>query len=422
MAWPGTFLTGLENALTATGKGIWTFITAAPTAEEMAKFPAPSASTNPLLVLAENTIGSAAQKVRAQVENSLDAVGIITPDKSWPLAIELYGFALTAGVAAHLTSIGLEQLQPLKNIGLSSLAALIGDFAGFSRIAAATIGVLETRVLGQACTYYLQDKHRPVVPDIRDAVIMASKRDITLDQWKRLMGYHGWSMEWVNGMEPGIYTEPRLFELSYAYEDTNLGDAWAKGKLKRRGFSDADVELLFNSLADRVSRTQRSEFYNQAFSYRKDGYITKEEFAAYLDELMLRPSAKQFAIDAAEMAFYHTQTDDLVKIAYNSYVKDVITREEMYEQLIAYGLVPEIASLLCQKADIQKTPKPKAGGKTAATSSSLEARANAVYSYTNQYLDGEITGEQYEEYLLATGIDSNLASISKTLATSRLKA
>ena len=45
-----------------------------------------------------------------------------------------------------------------------------------------------------------------------------------------------------------------------------------------------------------------------------------------------------------------------------------------------------------------------------------------MYSYTNQYLDGEITGEQYEEYLLATGIDSNLASISKTLATSRLKA
>ena len=339
----------------------------------------------------------------------------VTPEDAPAIAYKLYAMAWGAGMLAHGISTITELAHPLKRMGLHHTAAMIGDYAQFGRIAGATIGPLITRVLGQAMTYNVQDKYRPRIPDERMLQIMAVKPDITPEQFRSGMGYAGYSDEWIDAVERTMYHEPRYFELKMMSEDEAASEDWLFTKSRRAGFTETDSKIMVSSYLKTATRTQRLDYYRQGFYLYKEGFIDKEGFESMLDELELRPEAKLFCTKAAELAYLNDYIRDMVGYYVDSYIKDLISEDELLVSLVSLGITSERAWLIAAKAKVRKTPKPARPTTKAAEKAVADIQKKYITLYVTQYRKGLITDSRLRESLLSIGLTPDLAEVTVSL-------
>jgi len=336
----------------------------------------------------------------------------IRPEDAWPIAANLYSFALKQGVAAHATALGAEIAHPIKHVGLGSIPAMIGEFAGFSRVSAASLGILMSRVLAQAMTYNVQKKYRPVQPDDMMLQIMAVKPDITNEQFRKGMAYMGYSEEWIDSIQQTMYHEPRYFELKMMSEDEAATDEWLRLKSRRAGFTEKDTDVMVRSYVKQASRMQRVDYYRQSFYMYKEGYITHERFEELLVEMELRPEALYFARRGAEMAYLSDYLKDMISLYTDSFMKDLIDDDELLVSLLSLGMAPQRAWLVVAKSKIRKTPKPRRVTITEEQKAAAVIQKKYVQLYIQQFRKELITTEKLLTSLLAIGITRDLAEVT----------
>jgi len=358
-------------------------------------------------------------KIYKSFTQMVDGFAPITPENVTPLIAKLYLAAYGFGIGAHLTALGVEAVHPFKNLGMSQVAAMIGDFSGFSRLAGATVGVLESKVVGTATTYALMSKFRPVVPDTGTLQTMAVKGDIDLAKFRRLMGYYGYSDEYLDDIVRTMYREPMYRELLIMAESDVATDAWMIDKLRRAGYDSADAAVMHKALLKRIALTQRNSYYSEAFKLYKEGYINQDLFARVLDELEMRPEAKQFAVKAANLAYLYDATSDQVKYWCDSYQKDLLTDDQLRLHLSLLGIVPERVWLLAQIQRVKKYKKPSQP--TASGLEKVTAQVQDKYSqaYIQLYRKGLIDTDMLLGDLVAIGIVPDLAEATVFLEAAR---
>lgn len=344
----------------------------------------------------------------------------IKPEDAWTIASNLYTFALKSGVAAHATALGAEMVHPVKHVGLGSIPAMIGEFAGFSRVSSASLGVLMSRVLAQAMTYNVQYKYRPLQPDPFLLQIMAVKPDITNEQFRRGMAYQGYSEEWIDAIQTTMYHEPRYFELKMMSEDEAATDEWLRLKSRRAGFTEEDTDVMVRSYVKQAARTQRQDFYKNTFYMYKEGYVTREKFEQMLDELELRPEAKTFGARSAELAYLIDYIKDMISYYVDSFLKDVIDDDELLVSLVSLGLVPERAWLLTARTKLRKMPRPRYPVATAAKKVTTKVQTKYIQLYREQFRKGLIDRDRYLESLLSVGLTADLAEVSVQLEEAKM--
>jgi len=342
----------------------------------------------------------------------LDKFGQMTPEKALMAAVDLYGFAFSMGLAAHLTATAIELMHPLKYMGIQQIPAMFADLAGFSRIAFATMGVVTSVALAQPMRYLMQDKFRPVQPDERLLREMAVKPDITIEQFRRGMAYLGYSQQWISAIEKTMYHEPRYFELKMMSEDEAAAEKWLFTKCRRAGFTEDDARIMVSSFIKSAARTQRQDYYRQAFYLYKEGFITREKFENLLAALELRPEAIDFARRAAELAYMLDYTRDMLSYYTDSYLKDIIDEDELLVSLVGLGLEPKRAWLYTAKAKVRKRPKPRHPVTTDKAQSLSRLQQKYVYLYSTQYRKGLISAETFLANLLKLGISADLAEVT----------
>lgn len=336
----------------------------------------------------------------------------ITPEDAPAMALKLYLFAMGMGMAAHGTATVTELLHPLKRVGLHQTAAAIGDFASFGRIAGATIGPLMTRVLGQSMTYAVQKKYQPLIPDEKLLQIMAVKPDITMDEFRNAIRYHGYSEEWIDAIQRTMFREPRYFELKMMAEDEAATKDWLFLKSRRGGYTEDDSKIYVSSFIKAATRAQRVDYYRQAFYQYKEGYITEARFDEMLAELELRPEAHHFAKLAADLAYLTDTTRDMIRHYTDSYLKDVIDDDELLVSLVGLGVVPKRAWLMTAQAKIRKQPKPTRKVAAPVKKALSDIQKKYITLYATQYRKELITQERYLESLLAIGLEPDLAEVT----------
>jgi len=343
------------------------------------------------------------------------AEGHITPEKAPVVALDMYKFAFAAGLAAHASATLLELLHPLKRIGAHQISAMIGDFAAFGRIAAATVGVYATVALGIPMRYNVQAWARPVIPDDRLLQIMAVKPDISIDEFRKYMAYHGYSDYWIDRIQRTMYHEPRYFELKMMSEDHAATEEWLFTKSRRAGFTEEDSRIMVSSYIKSATRTQRMDYYRQAFYLYKEGFIRKEVFDRLLAALELRPEALDFAKKAADLAYMLDYTKDLVTLYRDQYLKDLISEDELRLAYVALGMPLERADLLVRKAVIRKKPKPAQREKPQVEKAATQLRTKYMSLYRELYRKDLIDEQQYLAYLRQLGITDELAEVTVAL-------
>jgi len=349
----------------------------------------------------------------------ITSLGVVTPEMIPDIALKLYNFAYSKGVEAHLEAFAIEVLHPYKSLGIQQIAAMVGDYAGFGQIASATIGVVQRLALAGPMAYMVNKHCRPKIPDEFMLQQMVFEGVLTEAEMKETLAYYGYSDTWIERYLPTMRPDPRYFELSMMCEDEAATDPWIQNRVFELGY-EADVNpIMVKGLKKKATRTQRLDYYSKAFALYKEGYITKEYFTRVLDELEFRPEAKTFAIKAASLAYLYDVTTDQVKYWTDSYLKDLISSDELRLHLSLLGLEPERVWLHGQLARVRKYKKPAVTIKRELEPAMTKVQSTYSQGYVQLYRKGFIDEATLEADLIAIGIDPDLAEATVFLEVTR---
>jgi hypothetical protein len=281
----------------------------------------------------------------------------VTPERSVGIAGAMFGSAVGFGALAHSMALGVEAIPNLKYMGVHYLSAFVSRMGSFGTISSATMGVIAALAIREPFGYYMKSILRPTQPRELDLQIMAVKPDITLDTFRQGMKYMGYSDFWIDAFERTMYHEPSYFEMSMLAEDECATPDWLFTKARRSGYSEVDAQVFVSSMIKKVTRTQRDDFYKQAFNAFKEGYISANTFETALDYLDVRPEAKELATRAANLAYQTDLMKDYIKTWLTSLRDDLITEAECRTALAGLGIADERINAMLHLEWIKKQPK-----------------------------------------------------------------
>lgn len=376
-----------------------------------------------------------------QTNKALLSVGEVTPERAPEMALKMFGVALLAGITAHTLSVGFEMIHPFKELGFHQMTGMVAQLGAFGPVAAATLGQVHYAALRRPMSYAVNKVTRSQIPDDQLLQIMAVKPDIPMELFIKTMQYHGYSDFWIERIKATMYHEPRYFELKMMAEDESAAkppsdvsdlaraefarygvpsqDQWLFMKARRAGYSPEDSLIFTSSIIKGATRDQRKEYYKQGFNLFKEGYIQREHLNKILAELQLRPEASVFAVKSAELAYLLDTISDEVKYWIDSFLKDLVTDDELELQLSLLGVNRWRVDLMVRRAKVRKYKKPGEPVATEAEKAMNQVRSKYSQGYVALYRKDLIDVETLYAYLLEIGIVEDLAGATCFLEQAR---
>lgn len=359
-----------------------------------------------------DTFTPIAENIYRQIRDIFEGHSPIEPEDAPALAASLFAFATGTGMLAHSLACAGEAWHPYKALGLQYGAGFLGELAGWGRISNATLGIYMSRVIAQLMTYYVQARSRPRLPDEFMLQQMVFEGVLDEAEFRKTLAYYGYSDTWIDKYLPTMRPDPRYFELSMMIEDETATDPWIQNRVFELGYEDDVNPIMVKGLIKKATRTQRNDFYRQAFNLYKEGYISKEAFDEMLGELEYRPEALHFAGRAAELAYLLDHTKDMVSYYVDSYLKDIIDEDELLVSLVGLGITSDRAWLLTAKAKVRKRPKATKPVAKPAEKATYNLQKEYTTLYITQYRKDLIDESQLYESLLSIGLESDLAEVT----------
>lgn len=350
---------------------------------------------------------------------ALLSVGEVTPERASEMAWNMFGVALGAGVLAHAASVGFEMVQPFKSLGFHQMTGMIAQLGSFGPVSAATLGQVHYAALRVPMSYAVNKVTRSRLPDDQLLQIMAVKPDIPMELFTKTMQYHGYSDFWIDRIKATMYHEPRYFELKMMSEDEAATDEWLWEKSRRAGFSEDDTKIMVSSYIKGATRDQRKEYYKQGFNLFKEGYIERGHFNKIIEDLELRPEASVFAVKSAELAYLLDTISDEVKYWTDSYLKDLISDDELELQLSLLGLNRWRVDLKVRQAKVRKYKKPGQPAPTELEKATNQIRSKYSQGYVTLYRNDLIDIDTLYYNLVSIGIVKDLAAATCFLEEAR---
>ena len=372
---------------------------------------------------------------------TLLSVGEVTPEKASAMALKMFGVALGAGITAHALSVGFEMIHPFKALGFHQMTGMIAQLGSFGPVSAATLGQVHYAALRQPMSYAVNKVTRSRLPDDMVLQIMAVKPDIPMELFTDTMKYHGYSDFWIDRIKATMFHEPRYFELKMMSEDETAmappaeaselaraefarynvrpADQWLFMKARRVGYSPEDSKIFVASIIKGGTRDQRKEYYKQGFNLFKEGYIQREHFNKIIDDLELRPEAVTLSTRAAELAYLFDTISDEVRYWTDSFLKDLISDDELELQLSLLGVNRWRVDLAVRRAKVRKYKKPGKPVPTEQEKAMNQVRSRYSQAYVTLYRKDLIGIDTLYAYLLEIGIVEDLAEATCFLEEAR---
>jgi len=335
----------------------------------------------------------------------------IQPEDAPTMALAFLLFATGAGVAAHLAATSAEVFHPTHMIGLNYMAAILGDIASYSRIIAASVGVMVALSIRTPFEYYLKRLLRPILPREQELTNLVQRRAISEQDFRKNMTYHGYPDKWIDAFYKSAFREPRLTELSYVYEDGNISDDWLLKRILAYGIATEDADNFLKAINLRVMKTQRQDFYSATMKLYANGMIDSNQFDDNLELLELRKDAKEHARRAADLQYLYNKINDNVKLYVDTFKKDLISEFELGTALTGLGLNPDIVQDTVESAKIYKQPKPvkAVAAKVDTTYQTLVQKMLPLY--LQQYRYELITKEVLNTKLTSLGLNTEYINL-----------
>ncbi len=237
----------------------------------------------------------------------------IDPEEGPLVGLTALTDAALLGMAAHTTAIIAESSAPLKNMGLSYLAAFLADMGAFGRIAGGTIGVMTAVGLSTPMRYYANAQLRPTQLAERDVRALYSRGEITHEEALKWLSYHGYRDDYLPYL---ANADTRALSYFVLKNMANLGlgdDAFYRAELRRTEYSPKAQELLLEMYLG--LGTEESKGANRGIVIKrfKEGMI---DDAGFLWEMLLLGYTEEQANQYLLPAQLEAQYDDTLDVLY----------------------------------------------------------------------------------------------------------
>ena len=346
------------------------------------------------------------------LEQFLRSQAPITPANIPSVAAGTVTMAAGFGLAAHLSSAFFELAHPLKELGLHQISAFLSQMAGFGGITAATMGIMTGIALRQPMQYYANDIFRPRVPGEGVLIDMATKPDISLEDFQKYFGWYGYSDQWIARTVKTMYKEPGHRELLLMSEDSPIDEKWLLTKIMRAGYEVPDAERLVTGVMARNESTERRMIFSALGRLYKEGYINSTDFANQIAPLGMREENIALVMKAMDLNYAFDRTNDLVRLYADEFQKEILTESDLRVAYSALGIIWEKADYLVAKAKIRKLPRPTHPEKAENARSIAELQKRYSALYIDQFRKELITAVELRQNLESIGIDADLASVA----------
>lgn len=303
--------------------------------------------------------------------------GHIRPEDAPIIARRVFEAAIAAGLAAHAASVVAEISTPLKNMGLGYLAAFAADMAGFSRIAAATVGVVESRGIALPMGYYINSKVRSQLPSTGELARLAgeyhlvpealrrqlAQTDQGLDEIDRLnrqqyyywMPFHGIADMWLPTFYDGTHRGAGDRLLRFMAAQGIWDPTYYRTELLRSGYELDTARHSLSMLYSLAHGELKTLFTGTAVSRYKEGLDNDGALISNLTMLgvgeQLLPKYVHAAHLAADLDDY---TDELATLR-AAVAKKLISPDTMEQELLGRLGRPEKARILADRERIRMT-------------------------------------------------------------------
>ena len=305
----------------------------------------------------------------------------ITPEQAPRVAESVFLRAVGLGISAHMASQVSEAFSSLKFMGLPYFAAMLGDMAGFGRVAAATMGIFESQALGLPMKYYVNSKVRTTLPDVGglqrlaqeyalvpknvfDRLTMSTDTLNQLDLFNRIefakwMPYTGYANEWVDKMYE-LADRPAGYFLLRAMADGGIWDEqYYIRELANSGYNVATIRKSVEMLRRMTVEREVALLVTEARYDVLDGFIDLDTYQANLTALGKDTSVVSSMAQATERRRYRDWQKKRVGYLLTAAVSRRISAGDFRDALVAIPLTQDRIDMYMEELTLKTRAEPK---------------------------------------------------------------
>lgn len=283
----------------------------------------------------------------------------ITPDEAPSVIRAVFSRAMGLGIGAHLASEVAESSTTLKYMGLNYIAAFLCDMAGFSKIAGATMGVVESQALGLPMRYYVNEHVRTELPRMGDLLRLAEHRAITEDEFAQLAAYQGYSDELITKYFHIAHRPAGYFMLRRMAASGLWDESYFKEALIDCGFDDPTVDHALGMLYSEAHAELKAVGTGPAMTRFKEGLDTEEALKTNLVTLGVNQDLISKYVFTAKLSADYDEYLDFKAAWTDSVRKGLSTPDDFEAALVQRGLAPTRAKLIANRERIRLYATPK---------------------------------------------------------------
>lgn len=256
---------------------------------------------------------------------------------------------LGVGGGLGLSLMAGELISPLKQLGMSRLAAYIWDMADFKTVGGDVLKSLNAASTIKPLMYGLNEFFRPELPRTDEANAWYHKGIINDEQWRKIYAQHGLANAYIDNFALDLYREPSDRVILNLLDTEGVPIEWVNQKLKAVGYSDADIAFL------KIYATNRrlSDEFNAVKSayeaaYIK-GYVSLDEYTGILRAIGRNQTEVSYAVFAAEQKARTARLSEDIDILVQAYRTHKLTDDQFEQNINGLGLDPDKAQNIIEK-------------------------------------------------------------------------
>lgn len=316
--------------------------------------------------------------------------------------------ALTFGVAAHWAALLGEKIVPGKHMGVTAIAALLAELAGFKEISQGLIDAEVEAAVATPHRYAMNAITRSHLPTAGQAAEMYSRRKITPAQLDQLMAYAGLNPNWVAPITSIAYRPMSPMMLAAGFANADIDMAKLQGALEYMGIRPEDLPLAEQAIVTRSLQQTRQALVHKAITAYGQGVVDDTELQQILTDSGYGKAASKLVMQDALLERRITLAREIESFIVPEVTQGLLTHAQGVQALEAAGIQPWQADLKATLADTRAALTQARKAAAAAHRLALERQRNLTRAAIAEYERGVLDDAGLTAALVALGLDPTL--------------
>ncbi len=281
--------------------------------------------------------------------------------------------SVTTSVFAGLTAMTLAGELTVfgSKIGLGQISAMIYDLTNFKVLTGAFVGVLAVVMVKTPLEYYYNTVFRPNLPNERELGKMLSQQDITPNQFRQYMPYHGLADEWIEREVDSVYRALSPFIIAPIAQAIDLPPKMIDYWVKLAGYGPQFAPYIQKWIDMEKAAAVKTMSTSVAITRFREGFDTEDQFRQNLLGLGVDKAQLNRYVFAANLSYLTDYQTDLLNWYKESYHRRDINDTQFLESLTSLGLPSERIDAIYEREKLKRlkvttTPAPVVKTLTAA--------------------------------------------------------